>query len=75
MPASLPASPPPPPPHQIDIPIIHHITFADGTPRDDIVLQAGAWLGLQAGDADRVLRSLPGGQRFASCQHAHTSFP
>jgi hypothetical protein len=33
--------PPPYHPTQISIPIIHHITFPDGTIRDDIVLQSG----------------------------------
>ncbi|KAL4448645.1 hypothetical protein ABPG75_005864 [Micractinium tetrahymenae] len=30
---------------QIDLPVIHHITFADGTCRDDIVLQSGSMVG------------------------------
>ncbi len=44
LPALLPAHSlfcPPPAPPQVDVPVIHHITFADGTVRDDLVLQSG----------------------------------
>jgi (E)-4-hydroxy-3-methylbut-2-enyl-diphosphate synthase len=30
---------------KVDVPVIHHITFADGTVRDDLVLQSGSKVG------------------------------